>query len=90
MPGFNGTGPAGMGPLTGRGMGYCAVPLPHMGVGITPYRYAGIYGAAMPMTNPYRPIIPYRRSWFGIRFGFGWFGSGRGCGRGRGRGRWFW
>jgi len=28
MPGFNGTGPRGMGPMTGRGMGYCAVPLP--------------------------------------------------------------
>ena len=23
MPGFNGTGPAGMGPMTGRGRGYC-------------------------------------------------------------------
>ncbi len=27
MPGFDGTGPSGMGPMTGRGMGYCAVPL---------------------------------------------------------------
>jgi Family of unknown function (DUF5320) len=27
MPGFNGTGPRGMGPITGRGMGYCVVPL---------------------------------------------------------------
>jgi hypothetical protein len=25
MPGGNGTGPLGMGPMTGRGMGYCAV-----------------------------------------------------------------
>lgn len=24
MPGENGTGPAGMGPMTGRGAGYCA------------------------------------------------------------------
>jgi len=24
MPGGNGTGPAGMGPMTGRGLGYCA------------------------------------------------------------------
>lgn len=23
MPGFDGTGPRGMGPMTGRGMGYC-------------------------------------------------------------------
>jgi len=28
MPGFDGTGPMGLGPLTGRGMGYCAVQLP--------------------------------------------------------------
>ena len=27
MPGFNGTGPHGKGPMTGRGMGYCAIPL---------------------------------------------------------------
>ena len=27
MPGFNGTGPRGMGPMTGRGMGNCAIPL---------------------------------------------------------------
>ena len=27
MPGFNGTGPRGMGPMTGCGMGYCVIPL---------------------------------------------------------------
>ena len=27
MPGFNGTGPRGTGPMTGRGMGYCVIPL---------------------------------------------------------------
>ncbi len=27
MPGFNGTGPRGIGPMTGRGMGYCVIPL---------------------------------------------------------------
>jgi len=27
MPGFNGTGPRGMGPMTGGGRGLCAVPL---------------------------------------------------------------
>jgi len=26
MPGFDGTGPAGMGPMTGGGRGYCAMP----------------------------------------------------------------
>ena len=27
MPGFNGNGPSGTGPMTGRGMGYCVIPL---------------------------------------------------------------
>jgi len=27
MPRFNGTGPRGMGPMTGRGMGYCIMPV---------------------------------------------------------------
>jgi len=27
MPRFDGTGPRGMGPMTGGGRGYCAVPL---------------------------------------------------------------
>ena len=26
MPGFDGTGPRGMGPMTGGGRGYCAAP----------------------------------------------------------------
>jgi len=29
MPGYDGTGPRGIGPMTGRGMGYCAVPNPN-------------------------------------------------------------
>ena len=28
MPGFDGTGPRGMGPMTGGGRGFCALPLP--------------------------------------------------------------
>ena len=27
MPGFDGTGPRGMGPMTGGGRGFCAIPL---------------------------------------------------------------
>ncbi|MBA7644830.1 hypothetical protein ES703_52577 [subsurface metagenome] len=82
MPGFDGTGPAGLGPMTGRGMGYCALPLSNPGVSRVPYGYAGIYGAQLPTTDPYAPVIPYRRPWFGMRPG-----RGRGFGRGRGRGR---
>ena len=28
MPGFDGTGPRGLGPMTGGGRGFCAIPLP--------------------------------------------------------------
>jgi hypothetical protein len=31
MPGFDGTGPRGRGPFTGRGEGYCAIRLPAPG-----------------------------------------------------------
>ena len=30
MPGFDGTGPAGMGPMTGGGRGFCSSPRPGM------------------------------------------------------------
>jgi len=30
MPSFNGTGPRSEGPITGRGLGYCAVRLPKL------------------------------------------------------------
>lgn len=34
MPGYDGTGPRGMGPMTGRGLGYCAVPGAARGFGV--------------------------------------------------------
>lgn len=89
MPGFDGTGPAGMGPMTGGARGWC-----------NPYSptYAG-YGA---YRSPYPPPVrPYYRGylpaysfgrprWGIVGRGFrgrGW--GGRGWGRGRGRGgRW--
>jgi len=40
MPGFDGTGPIGLGPMTGRGMGYCAVRLPVNRGFVPPYGYA--------------------------------------------------
>ena len=42
MPGFDGTGPRGMGPMTGWGRGFCAVPLND--AGNRPYRGRGFYG----------------------------------------------
>ena len=42
MPGFDGTGPGGMGPMTGGGRGYCAVAL--NGAGNRPIGRRGFYG----------------------------------------------
>lgn len=68
MPGFDGTGPMGMGPLTGRGMGFCAVP--YSG---TPYPTTYGY-PAYPTTYGYPAM--YGRPYFFPRMG-------RGRGRGR-------
>ncbi len=87
MPGFDGTGPRGMGPMTGGARGWC-----------NPYN-AGPVGYRAPFARVFRPIRPFypgpvrgypaygwgRPGW-GLRFG----GFGRGWGgRGRGRG-WRW
>ena len=42
MPGFDGTGPKGMGSMTGRGEGYCAFTLPSPGTRGPAYGYAGL------------------------------------------------
>jgi hypothetical protein len=97
MPGFDGTGPRGMGPMTGGGRGFC-----------NPY-YAGVrsqYGGAYPYSTPYgmgymppygagysTPYAAYPYGAYGFGRGFGWgrgLGGGRGFGWGRGfgRGRW--
>jgi hypothetical protein len=77
MPGFDGTGPAGMGPLTGGARGWCN-PYTTAYRGRVPFRYPA-YGAY--------PRALGRPRW-GIRLGA--FGRGlRGRGWwGRGRGRW--
>jgi hypothetical protein len=72
MPAFDGTGPQGQGPMSGRGEGYCAVRLPNPGSGQVPYGYAGRAGV------PVR--LGLRR---GLRFGVA-PGRGRRGGR-RGR-----
>jgi len=95
MPAFDGTGPRGLGPMTGRGEGYCAMVLPSPGAGRTPYGYAGLAGTAVQgspsglrpgMAYPYRmpsvlarPLAPFS----GMRLGRRW-----GRRRGRGGGRW--
>lgn len=78
MPGFDGTGPAGQGPMTGGGRGYCVRPVGTPGAqntGFSPFNWVRNLwtGSAYPGVRP-----------FGGRGG----GMGRGMGRGRGRGRW--
>jgi len=97
MPFGDGTGPAGLGPMTGRAAGFCAgYPIPgymNPAVGrvgfyspgvpaIAPYG-AGLYGYGAGYGMPYGGWV---NPWIRRGFGFG-RGFGRGWGRGRGRGR---
>jgi hypothetical protein len=80
MPGFDGTGPAGMGPMTGGARGWCEpYDAPYAGYG--PYR--------PPYPGPVRPSFAYGlgRPRRGLGWGFRGRGRGLGWGRGRGRGR---
>jgi len=47
MPKFDGTGPQGQGPMTGRGMGPCAMPIGRQGSG---YGYGRGYGMGFGRT----------------------------------------
>jgi len=76
MPFGDRTGPAGLGPMTGRVAGFCAgYPVPgYMNPAVG---RAGFYGAGYVM-----PYGGWGNAWLRRGFGFG-----RGFGRGRGRGR---
>jgi len=90
MPFGNGTGPAGMRPMTGRAAGFCA------GYSAPGYMNpavgrVGFYGAGAPVVGPYSAGygMPYGgrvNPWLRRGFGRG-FGRGRGWGRGHGGGR---
>jgi hypothetical protein len=82
MPGFDGTGPEGRGPMTGGARGWC-----------TPYVAPPPRNPTVgPYIAPARPIAPRfigRYFAYGIgrpRWGLRWGGRGRGWER-RGRGR---
>lgn len=85
MPFGNGTGPMGLGPMTGRGAGYCAGSgRPGFANPVPGRWFGGGYGA--PMAPGFglgygAPVSP------GFGWGFG-RGFGRGCGFGRGWARW--
>jgi hypothetical protein len=103
MPGYDGTGPSGGGPMTGRGLGYCVLKDSPQYNGAGLREYAGLSGqpVAPPGYMGYvgldgRPVAPaslpavsaYRRPFFfGPRFPVRRFGPGFGRRWGRGRGR---
>jgi len=102
MPAGDGTGPGGMGPMTGRAAGFCAgFPVP--GYMNRLAGRAGFYGVAAPIARPYgtgsygygsgyrMPYSGWVNPWVGRGFGFRRvFGRGRGLGRGRGRFGFWW
>ena len=96
MPFGNGTGPAGLGPMTGRVAGLCAgFPVPGYMNPVT--GRAGFYGSGVPAIKPYgaglygygSPYGGWVAPWFRRGFGFG-RGFGRGRSRGRGRFGYWW
>jgi len=95
MPGGDGTGPAGMGPMTGRAAGYCAGypvpgymnPVPRMGVGFRGAYLGGApaYGPVGFGAYPWRGYAAPYGGAYGLPFGRG-FGRGLGFGWGFARG----
>jgi hypothetical protein len=49
MPRFDGTGPRGEGPFTGRAEGYCAIRLPEPGSGQPATGFAGLAGSPVEL-----------------------------------------
>ncbi len=75
MPGFDGTGPRGMGPMTGGGRGFCSpwgIGAAFRGGLVTSFpwfphyinRVFGVYGGGIP----YSSNIPYAGAW-GMPYG---------------------
>jgi hypothetical protein len=82
MPGFDGTGPRGMGPMTGGGRGFCAMP--YRGYS----RYG--YGSQAPYNPPTGAPPSYGPVFGAGRGGLPWGGGhGRIFGGGRGFRRWW-
>ena len=90
MPRFDGTGPRGQGPVTGRGEGYCAIETHESGQ--APEGYAGAQGTPIRLDMPATwPVLwLHLARWLRlVTWLVGMFGRGRGRGAGRGRGRRF-
>jgi len=91
MPAGDGTGPFGLGPMTGRAAGYCAgYPVPGYGNPIS-WQSRWLQRSYPGVSYPLFPqAYGYGTPWLGARLGGPGRGWGRGFGRGRGRGRRFW
>ena len=86
MPGFDGTGPEGAGPMTGRGQGYCVMELP--APGRPAIGYAGLQGTpVIGLAGAYGACSPPFQVTIGPACAYGIGRPGLGCCRGRGRGR---
>jgi len=59
MPGFDGTGPRGQGPMTGRGERYCALVLPSPEEKSAPYGYVGLQRIPVYLGGPH--ALPRRQ-----------------------------
>ena len=56
MPGFDGTGPRGMGPMTGGGRGFCRPPGSYRGYGFLPASYGYPYRAGPAFAGAEPPV----------------------------------
>jgi len=90
MPGLDGTGPAGMGPMTGGARGWCNPYSPlntgARGVSFGPYGAPRVYRPHAFRPWGYPPAYGFGRPRWGLGRGFWGQGRGRG-GWGQGRGR---
>jgi hypothetical protein len=57
MPGFDGTGPRGLGPMTGGGRGFCAIPLRSASPVYAGMRFRAPY--TLPWGIPYYGALPF-------------------------------
>lgn len=85
MPGFDGTGPRGNGPMTGRGLGYCVL----RESGETPGRMQGLAGIdGVPVGDMNRDRIEQEKEVIPMPLGDGTGPAGMGPMTGRAAGLW--
>lgn len=92
MPRFDGTGPIGRGPMTGRGFGYCRTAYQPAQQPVAPSG-ENQTGATTENIPVYQPPVQGQTPVYGLGRGGIPYGGGRGCASGgpRGRrGRCFW